>query len=1286
MQPMLSYPEQLVAVDGVPLQTNAEFRAWLEETAVNEKHQFTFAQPQNSRISANPALPAERTVEITLVKVDRESMWRQFWLLYLTGIGVLTIGSWTFLVRPRSRPAQIFAAFAAAAATTVGGLFDLVTTQQFVRLWLVAVSLTGTLNIILAIQFPHPIALLGWRPRLKWLALLPGLLIALWGQLWLYHPADPWAYALPWRAAYLLNAVVIVGALLIMAYRGFRSPAPIVRQQGRIILLGAVLGFGPVLLFLMVASFAIVLPNWFDPTFFIPPFVIYPLAIGYTIVRFGLLNIDVVLRRSVTYFLLTTLLVGVFALFLTLLTAALGPAVVRNSPVLLALFIVLVTVLFDPLRTRLQAAVVAYVFKKPVSYDQLLRTYNRELKTAVDVHEIAVAMLKCVQQGIPHAEAQLYLPDSGGGGYRKYLGRSQESGEQVGHLVDSQSPLVQFLQRGPGLVDLAEERIWPTELRQHREVVQLLDAVVLVPMNNAQQLLGWLTLSPKRNRKHFNSSELSFLSSVADQSLIGLERANVIRRLETRIVELDQLSQFSQTLNMTVGLPDLLALVAAFFHTLFDVRDLSLALWLPNKVQLFTALSVVAGERRPELEGAEQLVTNADIQQAARLGQMVRRDGRENGRFVVTAPLNSGENTLGAIQTSHDQAEHIFSDRQITLLAVLSDQIASAIDRLLAKEALQQRAQQVQSINEVLVSLSSTLELDELLELILDKAMELLDTEAGTFMLTREHSGELEFRVVRGPNSDRLLGTRLPIGAGLAGSVAQSGQATLVNEVHGDSRWYDKMDARTSFDSRSILTVPLLEENQVLGVIQVINKRDGGLFQEEDKQLLAAFAGQAVLALRNARLLAQTNRELRERVSELSLLQQLDRDLNTTLDLNRVLHLALGRIVRICQGEAGAIVLLDRDQRPFVHATLSYGDDFAPSSVPSERLENSLVGQVLRQQEPLLLDDVADLGGYLLAAPSTHAQMVVPLVHKQETIGAMLIESKMVGQFGEVELETAVRFTTHAAGAIANALLYQEVIAANLAKSEFVSMVSHELKTPMTSMSGFTDLLIAGAAGPVNEQQTEFLRTIKANVKRMSRQIQDLTDISQIETGRMSVKRQECHFADIVAETMQTIRQICDGKNMRLNTNLPAALPAIFADKERMVQILTNLLSNACKYSPPNSNIDLSFHVELRAIASQKLPQPMVVCTVADHGYGISEEDLARLFTKFFRSSDPNIRQALGTGLGLSITKGLIELHGGTIWVESTLGEGTTFSFTVPCVPAVATTMTNVLPETVGKT
>lgn len=1257
--PPLRHPERLIAVDGQPIASNAAFWALMRNQAVGDTVEFTFAQPDETQT---------RTVAIMLTQFDNDSLWSQFWLLYLTGIGVLTAGTWTFLARPRTRPAQIFAGFTILAALIIGGLFDLVTTQQIVRIWIVAVSLAGSLHLILAMRFPHPISLLGWRPRLRWLALLPGLAIAIWGQLWLNHGSNPWAYASPWQAAYQLNAATLLLSFCIMGYRGFRSPAAIVRQQGRIVLFGAVVAFLPILVFLIVASTPLQRPFWLNASFFIPPIIIYPLAIGYTIMRYGLLNIDVVLRRSLTYVLLTGLLVGLFALGLSIITYTVGPEFVRSQPVLLVLFVVLVTVLFDPLRTSLQRAVVARIFKKPISYDQLLRTYNRELKTAVDVHEIAISLLKCVQQGIPQAESSLYLPDADVGGYSKYMGKNGGNGRLLTNnhnFIRTESPLVTFLQEGPGLVDLAEERIWPSELREHRETVQALDAAVLVPMNNTDQLLGWLVLSPKNNDKHFSSTEMSFLNSLADQSLIGLERANVIRRLETRIAELDHLSQFSQTLNMTESLDHLPELVYRNFKSLFDVNDLTLALNTPTNEKAVTFFCVENNRRNFAKEGPQRIVSDRSMLQAIRLGRTVSETD-ENGRFQLTIPLSTGHHRLGAIQMLRRLPGQKISERQCKLLTVLTDQIANALDRLNAQEALKARAQQLETINEVMVSLTSTLELDRLLELILDKAMELLDTEAGTFMLMpNDDSGELEFRVVRGPNSENLVGTRLPLGAGLAGQVAQNRKATLVNRVQDDERWYGEVNKERDFDTRSILTAPLLENNKVLGVIQAINKRDGNFFREEDKQLLTAFAGQAVIALKNARLLAQTDEALQDRVNELSLLQQLDRDLNTTLDLKRVLELALARILPICGGSAGAIVLLDEERTPHFQAKHNASADQPPSA---NWLRGGPVSEAMRDQEWRLLPQLQSSSDYHATAVSSQTALIVPLIHNQETIGAMLIESEQQDAFTVDGVETAVRLTNHAAGAIANALLHQEVLAANQAKSEFVSMVSHELKTPMTSMSGFTDLILSGAAGPVNEQQAQFLHTIKSNIKRMGNQIRDLTDISQIETGRLSVKPEPVAIADIVNETMETIQQICDDKNTSLKLSLPTNIPQILADKNRMVQVLTNLLSNACKYSPPESHIELSFHTDYQIISKRNQPQKVVVCRVTDNGYGISKEDQENLFTKFFRSADPNIRRARGTGLGLSITKGIIELHGGTISVDSTLGKGTTFQFTVPCV------------------
>src|SRR5690606_22258625 len=161
---------------------------------------------------------------------------------------------------------------------------------------------------------------------------------------------------------------------------------------------------------------------------------------------------------------------------------------------------------------------------------------------------------------------------------------------------------------------------------------------------------------------------------------------------------------------------------------------------------------------------------------------------------------------------------------------------------------LERRAQQLETLNAVTSSLNAVLDLDSLLDLILDKSIEMLDTEAGSFLLVVEDTGELEFRVVRGPAGGNLIGTRLPIGTGLAGSVAQTGRPIIVNDVQHDRRWFSGVDASTEFITHTILTVPLLRGREVLGVLQVVNKRDGAPFREDDKTLLTAFAGQAVVA------------------------------------------------------------------------------------------------------------------------------------------------------------------------------------------------------------------------------------------------------------------------------------------------------------------------------------------------------------------------------------------------------------------------------------------------------
>jgi signal transduction histidine kinase len=231
-----------------------------------------------------------------------------------------------------------------------------------------------------------------------------------------------------------------------------------------------------------------------------------------------------------------------------------------------------------------------------------------------------------------------------------------------------------------------------------------------------------------------------------------------------------------------------------------------------------------------------------------------------------------------------------------------------------------------------------------------------------------------------------------------------------------------------------------------------------------------------------------------------------------------------------------------------------------------------------------------------------------------------------------------------------------DAVAANRSKTEFVSVVSHELKLPMTSIKGYSDLMLSGATGQLNENQNNFLTTIRNNVNRMATLVSDLADISRIESGNLRLEPREVPVWDVIDEVVTLTRTQVTQKNQTVIVDIPSELPKAWCDRNRLAQILTNLVSNANKYTPEGGAI----------VVHATLESNLIQIKVEDNGLGMTPEDQQKLFSKFFRSADDKVREAPGTGLGLSITKNLIELQGGKIWFESEFRKGTSFFFTVP--------------------
>jgi PAS domain S-box len=229
-------------------------------------------------------------------------------------------------------------------------------------------------------------------------------------------------------------------------------------------------------------------------------------------------------------------------------------------------------------------------------------------------------------------------------------------------------------------------------------------------------------------------------------------------------------------------------------------------------------------------------------------------------------------------------------------------------------------------------------------------------------------------------------------------------------------------------------------------------------------------------------------------------------------------------------------------------------------------------------------------------------------------------------------------------------------------KSEFVATVSHELRTPMTSIRGYVDVLLMGAAGAMNENQTHFLSIVKNNTERLNILVNDLLDISRIESGRVTLSPQALDLREIAEDVIEDVlrRSQEENKPMALSLDAPKKLPPVYGDIERVRQIMGNLVDNAYHYTPENGTIIVQIHPQNGGHQIQ--------VDVKDNGVGISLEDQSRVFERFYRGEHPLVLATPGTGLGLSIVKQIVEMHQGRIWMESTgvPGNGSTFSFTLP--------------------
>jgi signal transduction histidine kinase len=655
-------------------------------------------------------------------------------------------------------------------------------------------------------------------------------------------------------------------------------------------------------------------------------------------------------------------------------------------------------------------------------------------------------------------------------------------------------------------------------------------------------------------------------------------------------------------------------------------------------------------------------------------------------------PMLRGGDPVGVIVVSRAQPGP-FSTAEVELLHTFADQAVIAIENVRLFTELQKKnlalTEAHAHVTEALEQQTATAEILRVISRSQTDVQPVFDTIArsavklcdGLFSALFQFDGELLHQVAQHNYTPEALEELHRVFPARPTRALFTGRAILERAVvHIPDSEVDPEHQhralRRAIGWRSGLFVPMLREGAPIGVIEVA-RAERGPFSDSEVELLKTFADQAVIAVENVRLFKELQArtgELTQSVEKLTALGEVSRAVSSTLDVETVLDTIVSRASQLAGAAGCSIYEYDEGAEQFeLRATHNADTAFVAAlrAVPLRKGEG-LMGRAAKMREPIQIPDITQPGAYQSSVRDTlirfgyHALLSVPLLRENQIIGSLSFNRKAPGEFPPEVIEVLKTFATQSALAIQNARLFHEIEdksrqleAASRQKSEFLANMSHELRTPLNAVIGFSEVLLQRMFGELNDKQDEYLKDIYASGQHLLSLINDILDLSKIEAGRMELAPAPFHLPIALENAVTLVRERAARHGITLELDLDPRLGELVGDERKVKQVLLNLLSNAVKFTPEGGRMSL------KAV----LTNGLVEISVSDTGIGIAPEDQAAIFEEFRQVGSDETRKQEGTGLGLTLAKKFVELHGGRLWVESELGRGSTFTFTLPVGP-----------------
>jgi PAS domain S-box-containing protein len=752
---------------------------------------------------------------------------------------------------------------------------------------------------------------------------------------------------------------------------------------------------------------------------------------------------------------------------------------------------------------------------------------------------------------------------------------------------------------------------------------ELPKSALFVPLVSGGKATGTISLQNVDRERAFGESDQQLLETLAGSLSVALENARLVHETRQRNAELALINGVQDAIAGELDSQAIYDAVGNRIREAFDAQVVSIATLdegaglvqyrylIERGERLQAEPRPLAGFAKHVLDTREPLLIAEDLEaESERYGSSIVAG--ERPKSVLFVPLVAGGKAAGVISLQNIDREHAFGEDDQRLLTTLAGSLTVAVENARLVQETRQRVAELATVNSVGQALSSELDLDGLIELVGEQVRETFAADIAYVALHDDAAGQIVFAYYW-ESGERRPEAPMKYGEGLTSQILESRKPVLENRR-------EQSEGQEIFGTPSLsyLGVPILVGNRAIGVISVQSIDEEGRFDEADSRLLATIAANVGVAIQNARLFSEIDRQKQY--------------FEMLVDVSPAAIVVMDAVERVTGWNPAAATLFGYTEDEAIGRTID--ELVVPDDLRSESRDVTV--EALGEGRTRRITRRAAKDGSLLDVEME----LVPLRFDGENAGFYAIYHDIT------ELQRA----------------REEAEAATQAKSAFLATMSHEIRTPMNAVIGMTDLLLGT---DLTGEQREFAEVVHSSGDALLHVIDDILDYSKIEAGKLDLEREPFNLRDCVEGALDIVAPRAWEKELELGCLIDDDAPAgIVGDEARLRQVLLNLLSNAVKFTGRGEVVVLVDAKETGAGSYE------VELAVRDTGIGIPPDRMDLLFTSFSQVDASTTRRFGGTGLGLAISKRLVDLMGGDISVESELTKGSTFRISLPVTAA----------------